>query len=192
MASKIVQAEISRLKAELVRLRHETARVTATLKTLAGKRAVRVQVCKHYDASDGALRVNSSALATLSSAQLADLLQPTLAGKISAIYVLFDTDGGIEYIGQSTNVFARLGHHASNKSMWFTKVGILAVPREQLNEVEGALIRAHNPPMNRTAPAEVTDDWREAERLPTPEPGASKATAKRWPRTMAKRYGRMG
>lgn len=63
----------------------------------------------------------------------------------SGIYFLCE-DNELLYIGQSVNVLSRIStHHHAGK---FNRVIFMAWPPDDLNSVEGALIRALKPPLN--------------------------------------------
>lgn len=60
------------------------------------------------------------------------------------IYFLVKDDE-VVYVGQSVNPIARIGNHTDKD---FDRAYMIPVPSSMLNDVEGALIRAINPPLN--------------------------------------------
>lgn len=75
----------------------------------------------------------------------------------SAIYFLL-LDDEITYVGQTTNIDQRIYLHVNTENRWgvpkvFNRATWMAVPIEQLDAYEGALIRALRPSCNRRAPA---------------------------------------
>ena len=66
-------------------------------------------------------------------------------GIFTGIYVLF-LAGRIVYVGQSTNVFARLAQHQERKT--FDRFSFIVCTRTDLNNLETKLIREFRPPLN--------------------------------------------
>lgn len=72
---------------------------------------------------------------------------------VSGVYMIFDADGVLLYVGESVNVASRLADHAKR---WPDAVDVLiiSVPDRRLGDVhmreavEGALIRKLRPPRN--------------------------------------------
>lgn len=68
----------------------------------------------------------------------------------------------VVYVGQSVSPYARIGHHMTAKD--FDQAYLLPVPKTMLDAVEGAIIRALNPPLNSgerviaTGPGDKKDD----------------------------------
>jgi hypothetical protein len=60
-------------------------------------------------------------------------------------------DKKVVYVGQTTNLPARIATHYREKTGLFERVFFLPAPREQLNEVEAAFIAGLNPPLNGTS-----------------------------------------
>lgn len=84
-----------------------------------------------------------------------EALQP-IAGKLTVVK-LANGDCGVYflcrghrvlYVGQSTNVASRIGAHAG-AGLAFERAYVLPAPRECLDALEGAFIRALRPPHNR-------------------------------------------
>jgi excinuclease UvrABC nuclease subunit len=72
----------------------------------------------------------------------------------SAIYFAIDSQGTIQYIGQSVNVNQRWqGHHRTKalKALGGVRIAYLTLDTDLLREVEFALIKYFNPPLNRSA-----------------------------------------
>lgn len=67
----------------------------------------------------------------------------------SGVYVL-RLKGAVVYVGQSHNVFLRVGSH--NKKD-FDEVEIIWAPRSELGEIEYQMICLHKPPFNNNTPA---------------------------------------
>ena len=65
----------------------------------------------------------------------------------SGVYFLVDGEE-LVYIGQSVNPIARIGTHRSDSKKVFTHAFLLPIPHDQLDNVEGALIRLINPKYN--------------------------------------------
>ena len=65
----------------------------------------------------------------------------------SGVYFLVDGDE-LVYIGQSVNPIARIGSHVTENRKQFTHAFLLPVPEDQLDNVEGALIRFLDPRYN--------------------------------------------
>lgn len=74
---------------------------------------------------------------------------------VSGVYLLVK-DGAIVYVGQSVNVPSRLGSHALEKD--FDRAVYMPVVKEDLDAVEGALIRHLEPPLNGRGPNAGRDD----------------------------------
>lgn len=81
----------------------------------------------------------------------------SLAGKLrlhhdmdgfSGVYFLCCQDE-VVYIGQSTNIPARIGQHRGDKT--FDRAYWMPVPAHRLDEVEGAMIRHYRPRLNISA-----------------------------------------
>lgn len=79
----------------------------------------------------------------------------------SGVYFLCRGDN-VVYVGQSVTLSARIGIHSSEKQMRpkeFDRAYLLPVPREHLNRVEAAFIRALRPEYNGLPPrSDVRDD----------------------------------
>jgi hypothetical protein len=81
--------------------------------------------------------------------QIPGLVDITGEMRRSGIYFLCDGNE-LLYIGQSVSVSSRIStHHHEGK---FNRVIFMAWPPDDLNDVEGALIRALNPPLNGRTP----------------------------------------
>lgn len=66
-------------------------------------------------------------------------------GYPAGVYFLVNGDE-VVYIGQSVSPLARIGQHKDSKE--YDKAFMIPVPREELDHVEGALIRLFNPVLN--------------------------------------------
>lgn len=73
---------------------------------------------------------------------------------LSGVYLLYSSTGELLYVGQSKNVHARVSHHASTRK--FSRVQVLAAKQEDLNDLEGLLIRLLRPPENSIAAAPIS------------------------------------
>lgn len=74
----------------------------------------------------------------------------------------------VVYIGQSIGPYSRIGHHARDRRKDFDRAYLLPVPRELLDEVEAAFIRALKPDLNTKAPVGPKNDAKHLARyLPT-------------------------
>ena len=81
--------------------------------------------------------------------QIPGLVDITNETRRSGIYFLCE-DNELLYIGQSVNVASRIStHHHSGK---FNRVIFMAWPPDDLDNVEGALIRTLRPPLNGKTP----------------------------------------
>lgn len=71
---------------------------------------------------------------------------------VSGVYFLISSENEIVYVGQSTNLISRIPAHYRDKKKFphFSKVAVLQVPAEQLNEVEENLIQLLKPRLNGT------------------------------------------
>jgi excisionase family DNA binding protein len=92
--------------------------------------------------------------------------QPLLGGL--QVYVLFGVDDAPLYIGQSTNVFARLGEHLRHPAKR-AQVARIAVrecaSKADMDETEQRLIAAHCPPWNTASlPVDVLAERLQAKR----------------------------
>lgn len=67
--------------------------------------------------------------------------------KISGIYFLCN-DLEVLYVGQSTNIYARIGQHIADDKKEFDKAFFILVPSDRLNDIEGALIKYLQPIYN--------------------------------------------
>lgn len=74
------------------------------------------------------------------------------------VYLLWRAEGDSTplYVGSTTNLLSRLGHHMADRSKrpevgWITFVW--CVSREVMEAYEGKLIRKHRPPWNKHIPA---------------------------------------
>lgn len=77
--------------------------------------------------------------------QIPGLIDISAEARRSGIYFLCK-DNELLYVGQSVSVYARiLAHHHEGK---FNRVIFMPWPPDDLNSVEGALIRALRPPLN--------------------------------------------
>ena len=83
--------------------------------------------------------------APLEIREIPDLRQIPLHECPSGIYFLVDNNK-VVYIGQSVNPLMRISEHRKDKK--FTQAYMIPVPKSLLDAVEGALIRAMNPPLN--------------------------------------------
>lgn len=92
--------------------------------------------------------------------------QPLLGG--FQIYVLFDAADAPLYIGQSTNVFARLGEHLRHpaKRAQVTRIAVReCASKADMDETEQRLIAAHCPPWNTASlPVDVLAERLQAKR----------------------------
>lgn len=124
--------------------------------------------------------VNIAEVGDLAAPELLSIAQPWPIARNVGVYLLIGEHDEILYVGQSTNVMARLGAHLRRADVQtkVTKAAILEVPPHQLRGLEAALIAQHNPPLNIVRPALVEP---EPDIIATPgAPPAPKA--KIWPR----------
>ncbi len=81
----------------------------------------------------------------------------SLAGKLQTftykaepcIYLLM-RDGVVTYVGQTVDLAARANSHRGGMCRGYTEILFFPVPVDELNEVEGAVIRYLRPPRNRS------------------------------------------
>ncbi len=71
---------------------------------------------------------------------------------ICGVYILFDDDDDILYIGQSLNIAKRLEQHKKNKIIPFTWMIYLEIDPEFREDMEAALINIRQPKYNRLFP----------------------------------------
>lgn len=76
------------------------------------------------------------------------LIWRVCAGQCCGVYQL-RLAGEIQYIGRAFNVRRRVGEHRWERRIEFDEALIADVAREELLEVERALIRHHRPPFNK-------------------------------------------
>ena len=69
----------------------------------------------------------------------------------SGIYFLC-LNGKIQYIGQSVNVSNRVAQHISENKKEFNQIFFTPCPENQLNDLEGFLVRKFNPPLTKSSP----------------------------------------
>ena len=67
---------------------------------------------------------------------------------VCGIYILRNSKGQPVYVGQSTNVLARIGDHANDINKVFCGITVLECEREELDDLEGLLIKVLAPPLN--------------------------------------------
>lgn len=105
-----------------------------------------------WEASRALIRKNriKSRLKTNPNNIIPGLVRFDICDCVSGIYFLM---GGhrVQYIGQSTNYFARISQHKKDKRIPFDYALILKCDGENLSRYESALIGAINPPYNRTS-----------------------------------------
>jgi hypothetical protein len=74
-------------------------------------------------------------------------------GPRSGVYFLVDSSlREVVYVGQTTNLFLRLGAHLSEGEISFDSCYWIPFRRRVLNDAEGHFIAALNPPLNKTLP----------------------------------------
>jgi hypothetical protein len=94
----------------------------------------------------GGIRSNVSRAKELLSHEMYACASPISSAAIGpGIYALFDGDA-LVYIGQSTNVYWRVGQHMAEKQ--FTSACYVSVPKERLDEVERLLLDVYLPVLN--------------------------------------------
>lgn len=178
---------------ELRLLKAEHAELTDRVRYLERRLAEMVEKKHPFERADiltpstGSRRrgkVDLAAYMPMPEDELLKLIKPVCINGVAGVYFLLNHSDEIVYIGKSENVFLRLGQHCADakKRRAFSKAGVLAVPDELLFEVERLMIQAYKPYLNKRVKYKTTP----------PEDSASKATAKKWPRTMAQRYARKG
>lgn len=64
------------------------------------------------------------------------------------VYFLCNNDR-VMYVGQTTNLWGRIGSHLRDKRREFDSVFFLSVPQSRLDEVESAFIEILTPPQNK-------------------------------------------
>lgn len=79
------------------------------------------------------------------------------ASAIAGIYFLLNDNNEVVYIGQSSNVISRIGHHCvdAEKHHKFVRVAAVAVPKSRLLEIEAKYIAAYAPILNKTTEEKV-------------------------------------
>lgn len=73
-------------------------------------------------------------------------LSHLIMNQTAGVYILRDKDGAITYVGQSSNVAARISAHSKQKE--FSSACILQCKKEHLNDIEAILIKAICPQEN--------------------------------------------
>lgn len=71
-----------------------------------------------------------------------------LGSSVCGVYLLRDSEGSVMYVGQSVNVLGRIGAHAGDIAKTFASITVLECERDQLDDLEGLLIRTLSPPLN--------------------------------------------
>ena len=85
--------------------------------------------------------------------QIKELYELPLSALYNASGVYFlCLDGAIQYIGQSVNVSSRISQHISEKKKKFNQIFFTPCPENQLNDLEGFLVRKFNPPLTKSSP----------------------------------------
>lgn len=69
-------------------------------------------------------------------------------GGLCGVYFLF-LQKQVVYVGQSINIFRRLGQHAEKGAIQFDAVSWIECGREELGRLERAYIHLFNPPLNK-------------------------------------------
>lgn len=164
------------IRREIEELIHRVEAKKRELAFLTGRRSVRIRSL----ARETRHSVNIAEVGDLAAAELLNVAQPWPIARNVGVYLLIGERDEILYIGQSTNVMARLGAHLRRTDVKarVTKAAILEVPTYQLRGLEAALIARHKPPLNIVRPplqASGQDEFAAHQGPPTP-------TAKRWPR----------
>lgn len=80
--------------------------------------------------------------------QLDDILKTACRKRVSGIYFLLDGRRNVVYVGQSKNMFARIGQHIREDSKLFAYYAHLEVRPEALNEAERHYISLLQPEFN--------------------------------------------
>jgi hypothetical protein len=84
--------------------------------------------------------------------QILERATPANFEKIRGIYFLLENDE-LVYIGQSTNIMARISHHIADPDKSFNQHTIMpVVPEVSLNDLEAILILKYKPKYNTSIP----------------------------------------
>jgi len=192
-----MQKNFQRLSCHNRQLEHDLARLTTdSLQSYTTSQIDAPDLCKVYRRNNGnpvfhfrgkflsAVKLRNFE-EVIPKNQLMPQLQPSYVSAVPGIYFLLNDQDEIVYIGQSTNVVARIGAHLNDpdKTRYFSKVAAVAVRPEQLDAVEQAYINAYQPPLNKTTKA-----WREAKRSREEKARLLRQKNKRGVE-LAKRYG---
>lgn len=70
----------------------------------------------------------------------------------AGIYMLFGTDGGLDYIGKAKNIYKRVKEHLlgaeAGRRPWFGRFAWMELPDHAYHDIEVAHIYAMKPPQN--------------------------------------------
>jgi len=101
--------------------------------------------------------------------ELKGLAQPMqafpIACELSGVYCLLKRSK-VMYVGQSRNLLARIGTHVKTYRKQFDSILFSSVPLKNLDRVEGFLIRALRPPLNRVIPEPFIEKEAESHHIP--------------------------
>lgn len=138
-----------------VRFQHkgiDTPRCLWTALPPAAKERARLLIEGAYNAASTAETEGMKMIARLYNQRLPKLIPPTAIRipliKTPGIYFLMK-HGEVQYVGQSVNVFGRVGAHMATKDGLFDEIAFVPVEFPQLNAEEFRYIKALKPPLNR-------------------------------------------
>lgn len=81
-----------------------------------------------------------------------EFTEPVPIHRIRGIYLLWK-NGTVVYVGQSTNIFNRVGDHVADPRMDFDSYSYVPVENGNLNELEADMIVKLNPSLNTILPS---------------------------------------
>lgn len=87
------------------------------------------------------------------------IMLPSQNKKYGYVYMIYDYNNNISYIGQSKNIFCRLSCHYLDKSI--NKIVLHKVRVEDLIEVEDIFIQNHKPYLNRCRKSKINISLKE-------------------------------
>jgi hypothetical protein len=138
-----LENEIRGLRADLARVKGESARAKHEL-------SLRLRQARH-EIAEAHASVEDIAALLARELHTVEATDAAICPVGFYVYCLWNADGDVIYVGQSTNIFSRLGQHAKNpqKAAEITRVTLTRCPdQKSMDRIERALIVRMQPKLN--------------------------------------------